>query len=260
MPLDTSSYALARPLLRLDGRRAHDLRLIHAQLSTQSSADGSSYLEMGNTKVMCTITGPTEARKSGLSGSGKGQENGQVSVELGVAAFSAVDRRKTGRTDRRTAELQTIIGQSLASIIITKLFPHSTVYVRLHVLSQDGSLLAACLNAATLAVVDAGIPIVDYLLACTVAITDPFGEDAALETLLDTNQQEEMELPSLTIATEGASDRVVTLMMESKLHTSKLEPAMYAAIKGCKQIRHELDRIVRKHGESVLKMSKVAKA
>src|SRR6201994_2593783 len=51
MPLDTSSYALS--LLRLDGRRWNELRRIHAQISTQPAADGSSYLEMGNTKVLC---------------------------------------------------------------------------------------------------------------------------------------------------------------------------------------------------------------
>ena len=45
MPLDTSTYSLA--LLRLDGRRWNELRHIHAQISTQAAADGSSYLEMG---------------------------------------------------------------------------------------------------------------------------------------------------------------------------------------------------------------------
>src|SRR5436189_2261561 len=50
MPLDTSTYSLA--LLRLDGRRWNELRRIHAQISTQAAADGSSYLEMGNTMVI----------------------------------------------------------------------------------------------------------------------------------------------------------------------------------------------------------------
>ncbi|KAH0144035.1 hypothetical protein KCU67_g13278, partial [Aureobasidium melanogenum] len=56
MPLDTSSYTLAH--LRLDGRRWNELRRCHGQMSTQAAADGSSYLEMGNTKVICTVTGP----------------------------------------------------------------------------------------------------------------------------------------------------------------------------------------------------------
>lgn len=96
MPLDTSIYALS--LLRLDGRRWNELRRIHAQISTQASADGSSYLELGNTKVICTVAGPQEGpRRTG----GGDDENARVEVEIGVAGFSGVDRkRRAGRGDK----------------------------------------------------------------------------------------------------------------------------------------------------------------
>jgi hypothetical protein len=95
MPLDTSTYSLA--LLRLDGRRWNELRRIHAQISTQAAADGSSYFEMGNTKVLCTVTGPAEGRQSGQRG-GKDNE-AKVEVEIGFAGFSGVERRKR-KTDK----------------------------------------------------------------------------------------------------------------------------------------------------------------
>lgn len=95
MPLDTSSYSLA--LLRLDGRRWNELRRIHAQISTQAAADGSSYLEMGNTKVICTVAGPAEGRRVGGGGSGG---EATIQVEISVAGFSGVDRKKSGRGDR----------------------------------------------------------------------------------------------------------------------------------------------------------------
>jgi exosome complex component RRP41 len=71
MPLDTSTYSLA--LLRLDGRRWNELRRLTAQISTQAAADGSSYLEMGNTKVQ---------------------------VVINIAGFSGVDRKRRGRGDK----------------------------------------------------------------------------------------------------------------------------------------------------------------
>jgi exosome complex component RRP41 len=37
--------------LRLDGRRAEELRLINCRLGVFGQADGSAYLEQGNTKV-----------------------------------------------------------------------------------------------------------------------------------------------------------------------------------------------------------------
>jgi exosome complex component RRP41 len=88
MPLDTSTYTLA--LLRLDGRRWNELRRLHAQISIQAAADGSSYLEMGNTKVLCTVTGPSEPK--GMRGGGDGQA--KVEVEISFAGFSGVERRR----------------------------------------------------------------------------------------------------------------------------------------------------------------------
>lgn len=96
MPLDTSSYALA--LLRLDGRRWNELRRLTAQISTQAAADGSSYLEMGNTKVICTVNGPAEGRRAGPSGGSSGEA--VVVVEIGIAGFSGVERKRRARGDK----------------------------------------------------------------------------------------------------------------------------------------------------------------
>jgi exosome complex component RRP41 len=96
MPLDTSSYSLA--LLRLDGRRWNELRRLTAQISTQASADGSSYLEMGNTKVICTVSGPSEQKAVG--GAARGGDKADVRVEISVAGFSGVERKRKGRTDK----------------------------------------------------------------------------------------------------------------------------------------------------------------
>lgn len=97
MPLDTSSYSLA--LLRLDGRRWNELRRLTAQISTQASADGSSYLEMGNTKVICTVSGPSE-QKAQPGGDRVDRDKAGVRVEISVAGFSGVERKRRGRSDK----------------------------------------------------------------------------------------------------------------------------------------------------------------
>jgi exosome complex component RRP41 len=106
MPLDTSTYNLA--LLRVDGRRWNELRRVHAQIRTQAAADGSSYLEMGHTKVMCVVTGPSEPgprRGAGGGGAGGGGTGGggagaEVVVSIVIAGFSSVDRKRHGRGDK----------------------------------------------------------------------------------------------------------------------------------------------------------------
>ena len=102
MPLDTSTYSLA--LLRLDGRRWNELRRLHAQISTQAAADGSSYLEMGNTKVLCTVTGPAEGGRRTTAiptaAGNVGGDEAEVRVEISMAGFSGTERKKRARGDK----------------------------------------------------------------------------------------------------------------------------------------------------------------
>lgn len=280
MPLDTSTYALAH--LRLDGRRWNELRRIQGQISTQASADGSSYFEQGNTKVLCTVSGPQEQKRGGS----RDQSNeAKVEVEIGLAAFSGTDRKRRGRNDKRLLEMydvhillpssyhpiltlyhwmyrQHTIASTFTTTLFTHLYPHSTITLTLHILSQDGSLLAACLNASTLALIDAGIPMSDYISACTVA-SAPSSDQAIDEAdpLLDLNGLEEQELPFLTIGTSsgggggdevGGEDKVNVLIMETRVQMGRLEAMMSVGLDGCKQIRGILDGVVRAHGKKVL--------
>ena len=55
--------------LRADGRRAKELRRIRCRQGVFGQADGSAYLEQGNTKVLAAVYGPHEAgRRTGGGG------------------------------------------------------------------------------------------------------------------------------------------------------------------------------------------------
>lgn len=244
MPLDTSTYSLA--LLRLDGRRWNELRRIHAQISTQAAADGSSYLEMGNTKVLCTVTGPAEGIQRGQRG-GKDNE-ARVEVEIGFAGFSGIERRKR-KQDKRTSEMQHTLSTAYSTLLLTHLYPHSTITINFHILSQDGSLLAACINASTLALIDAGIPMTDYLTACTAASSATSSDSDNTDPLLDLNNLEEQELPFLTVGTVGNEGKVSVLMCESRVRAERLEGMLAVGIEGCKSVREILDGVVKSYGK-----------
>ncbi|KAK7757050.1 Exosome non-catalytic core component [Diatrype stigma] len=150
-------------------------------------------------------------------------------------------------------ELQATISKALAANLHTHLYPRSTIAIGLHVLSQDGSLLAALINAATLALVDAGIPMTDYLVACTAGSTSSYAaNDEGADPLVDLNTQEEQELPFLTLATLGATDRVSVLVCESRVQVSRLEGMMAAAASACVDLRKFLDGVVREKGRKMV--------
>lgn len=162
--------------------------------------------------------------------------------------------------NRRIQELQATLAKSLAAVLHTHLFPRSTISLSLHILSQDGSLLACLINAATLALVDAGVPMTDYLVACSAGSTSSHSAaDESADPLIDLNNQEEQELPFLTVGTLGATDKVAVLVCESRVQVSRLEGMMVAAADGCANIRAYLDSVVRDKGHRMVAEGAVEK-
>jgi exosome complex component RRP41 len=159
---------------------------------------------------------------------------------------------------RRTQEMQTTIANAFSQSLFTHLYPHSTILLSLHILSQDGSLLAALLNASTLALIDAGIPMRDYICACTAGSTSSYSSnDEKADPLLDLNNMEEQELPFLTVATLGDTDDVSVLVMETRVQIGRLEGMLAVGVDGCKQVREILDQVVRERGVKILEGSQL---
>lgn len=153
--------------------------------------------------------------------------------------------------------MQTTISNAFSQSLFTNLYPHSTISLSLHVLSQDGSLLAACLNACTLALIDAGVPMRDYICACTAGSTSSYSSnDEQADPLLDLNNLEEQELPFLTVATLGTTDAVSVLVMETRVQVGRLEGMLAVGVDGCKQVWEILDQVVRKRGVKMLEGSR----
>ncbi|EXJ61516.1 hypothetical protein A1O7_01944 [Cladophialophora yegresii CBS 114405] len=254
MPLDTLS-TYPQTLLRQDGRRWNELRRITASISTQPASDGSSLLTLGNTMVLCTVTGPREGRGQ------RDNKNALVETEINIAPFATMDRRRRIRADKRIQELQSTISSAFQSHLFTHLYPRSTISISLHVLSLDGGLLVACLNATSLALVDAGVPMPSILSAVTCGVIVPTEDSKAKpEPLLDLNTAEEQELAYLSIATvsggESAEDKVSVLMMESRVEimtgSGKIEAMLATGVDGCREVRRKMEDVVRKHGAKVM--------
>ena len=154
--------------------------------------------------------------------------------------------------------MQNTIASAFTSTLFTHLYPHSTITITLHILSQDGSLLAACLNAATLALIDAGIPMSDYIVACTSGLTPPAPSSQNSnntddpDPLLDLNGMEEQELAFMTVGTVGAGERVSVCVMERRVQVGRLEGMLAVGVDGCRQVREILDGVVRRQGKRVL--------
>jgi exosome complex component RRP41 len=195
---------------------------------------------------LAAVYGPREARQRAQII----HDKAIVTVELSYAPFSTSERKKRSKTDKRNLEIASAVKQTFEPVIMTNLFPKSQIDIFLQILQFDGGTTQICINAATLALIDAGIPMSDYVCACSAGCIEN-------EAILDLNFTEESyDTPELSVALLPKSDKVTLLQMESRLHVDKFESVMELAAKGCKEVYDALDQEVRSNMKELLnKMS-----
>jgi len=152
---------------------------MRCELTALPGTDGSAIFELGNTKVLAAVHGPRECRRP----SERLEDRLLIKCEVSMAAFSTGERRRRTKGDRRTNELSTFVRGCLETCVSTELMARSQLDVTIQVLQADGGVRAAAINAAVLAIVDAGIPMKDTMAACSAGFLD----DTAL---LDLNYME----------------------------------------------------------------------
>ena len=115
--------------------------------------------------------------------------------------------------------------------------PHS-----FQVLQSDGGNYCASVNAATLALIDAGVALRDYVCACSASFLEE-------KSLVDINYLEESSsgAPEVIVATLPKSDEIVMLEMNGRTHEDNLDTILDTAMKGCKDVYAILERAVRDH-------------
>lgn len=117
-------------------------------------------------------------------------------------------------SSKKAFEIGHVISNALQSTLHD--LSKSGVSIRVLVLSSDGSLLACCLNACILALIDAGVPMKDFLIGVSCCVGDG-------EILLDPNLQE-ISHSSCEIfsAYMGRSKKISAMKVEGKINKEKL--------------------------------------
>lgn len=215
--------------LRKDGRRAGELRGIKCHMGVFKQADGSAYVQMGNTKVLVAVYGPHQVK--GRQG-GPQQETAIVNCQYSMATFSTGERKNRPRGDRKSQEMSMQLRQALTAAIKIELYPRSQIDVYVEVLQADGGNYCACVNASTLALIDAGIPIREYVCACTASLAN--GDIPLLDI---THLEETTGGPNLTVAALPTSGSIALLTMSQRFHLDHIPKVLEMALKGCRDIQ-----------------------
>lgn len=207
--------------IRHDGRTPDQLRPIRMEVGVLSNADGSALVEYGGTRVIAAVYGPREAvpRHVALP------DRAVIRCRYHMAPFST-EERKTPAPTRREIELSKIIREALEAVVLTELFPRTTIDVYMEVLQSDGGTRTVSLTAASLALADAGIAMRDLVAAVAVGKVDGV-------IVLDIDEIEdnyaEADMP---VAMAPNLDRVLLLQLNGVMSHEEFTKAMELAVKG----------------------------
>lgn len=227
---------------RMDGRRPEELRRMSCELGQGTRSDGSALFIQGNTKVIASIYGPVECtrRADAL------HDRCVINCEYTVASFATSERRRFQKGDRRSKELGLLITQTFESAILTHLYPRSQINIFLQVICDDGGALPCAINAASLALISAGIPMREFVCACSLGFVNS-------TPLLDLNFMERSSSgPLMYMATYPQSETVTLLQMEGKLQLEHYEAVMELGKEGCKKIYEVLKEQVKAYSFDLL--------
>lgn len=166
--------------MRVDGRKADELRRVKITRNYIKSAEGSVLIEMGDTVVICTAT-----VENTVPPFLKGQGTGWVTAEYAMLPRSSAQRiqRERGKVGGRTYEIQRLIGRSLRSVVDMNVLGERSILIDCDVVQADGGTRTASITGAYVALADAlrlmkkqglidKVPLMDHLAAVSVGIVD----------------------------------------------------------------------------------------
>ncbi|WP_055109146.1 ribonuclease PH [Paenibacillus ihumii] len=180
--------------MRINGREANERRPLNLTVNINKYAEGSVYIEVGDTKVICTAT-VEEKVPMFMKGQGKGWVTAEYSM-LPRATHSRNQRESArGKQSGRTMEIQRLIGRALRSVVDLQALGERSITIDCDVLQADGGTRTTSITGAFVALALAVnkivqkhslpvFPITDYLASVSVGIVGQ-------ETLLDLNYDED---------------------------------------------------------------------
>lgn len=140
-------------MARIDGREYDEIRPARITTGYQDYAEGSVLIEMGNTKVICSVT-IEEKVPMFLKGSGTGWVTAEYSM-LPRSTNTRSPRESSGKVSGRSKEIQRLIGRSLRAVTDMAALGERRCIVDCDVLQADGGTRTAAITGAYVALYQA---------------------------------------------------------------------------------------------------------
>jgi exosome complex component RRP41 len=214
---------------RPDGRKLDELRKMIAKVGVIPNADGSAIFAFGKTVAIAAVYGPRQLHPQHM----QNPATGILRVNYDLLSFSVADRKKPGPS-RRSQEISKMTEFALLPAIDLKDFPNTVVDVQIYIIQADAGTRTAGINAASMALAHAGIPMKN--LICSVAIGK---QDKQLIVDLDKEEEDFEEGEGATdfpVAKLANTDQFTLLQLDGKIQPSRIKEVLELANESCSVI------------------------
>ncbi len=210
---------------RVSGRGANELRPISMQVGVIPQVSGSAMVSFGKTQAIASVYGPKPTVPSHLSKPNKAI----VRVEYTMAPFSTKDRISP-KFSRRSQEISEILTRAFEAAIFTDLYPETEIDIFVQVINADAGTRIACLNAASLALCQAGIEMRDLVVGLTAGKVDG-------KVVLDLdNSEDNYGDADFAFAVMPTKNEIVALQMDGDLSKEEFDEALKLMKNGIQKI------------------------
>jgi exosome complex component RRP41 len=227
---------------RLDGRGLEDFRPISTDVCVLKRAEGSATFSFGNTRALAAVFGPKIVHPRHI----EDPQQAVMKCRYSMIPFSTKERIRPGPS-RRASEISMVLREALSNVVFFKDYPKTLINVYVEIMQADGTTRCAGLNAASLAMADAGIPMKNLVTSCSVGKLD--GEIIVDVAGLEDNYGD----VDMATAMIGNEDKFVLLQMDGIITKEELRKMLGYARKGCAEIFEKQKQILKekyKTGES----------
>ena len=211
-----------------DGRSPEETREIKIELGVVTRADGSARVSFGKTVALAAIYGPRELFPRFLQES----DTGTLRARYNMAPFSVVDRKAPGH-DRRSTEISKVMRLAIEPNVFLEDFPKAVVDIFAEIIQADGSTRVTGINAASMALASAGVPMSDLVTACSVGKIDG-------QLVVDLNGMED-NFGEADMAIAMSGEKVTLLQMDGALDKDEIMQLLNLGKKTCAKI-YELQK------------------
>jgi exosome complex component RRP41 len=222
---------------RLDGRTAEEIRPISFKAGVIKNADGSCEFTCGETKAIAAVYGPKKVLPKHLEDSTRAY----LKVHYNMAAFSTSDRCRPGPS-RRSKEISKVIKDALIPAILMEKYPQTAIHVFIEIVNANAGTRTAAINAAAVALVDAGIEMRDIVTSVAAGKVE---NQVIVDLFQDEDNFGQADLP---IAIMPRTEEITLLQMDGDLSPTELKTALNMCIKAAKTIaKAQRDAIITKY-------------